>query len=121
MILNSFLLFLDEAPSQSLVVAGTNHHRLLDRSLFRPFDMIATYGPPTSEQAVHVMCRRLAGMDTGALRWDVVTESASGLSHAELVKAAESAAKRAILAGRDTVDEALLLEALNERHASHQA
>ncbi|MFI1373727.1 AAA family ATPase [Streptomyces longwoodensis] len=41
-ILNSFLLFLDEAPSESLVVAGTNHHQLLDRALFRRFDMIAT-------------------------------------------------------------------------------
>lgn len=120
-ILNSFLLFLDEAPSESLVVAGTNHHQLLDRALFRRFDMIATYGPPTSEQAVHVMRRRLAGMDTGTLRWDAVTDSASGLSHAELVKAAESAAKHAILTGRDTVDETLLLEALTERHASHHA
>lgn len=67
------------------------------------------------------MRRRLAGMDTGTLRWDAVTDSASGLSHAELVKAAESAAKRAILTGRDTVDETLLLEALTERHASHHA
>ncbi|MFJ8756620.1 AAA family ATPase [Streptomyces cyaneofuscatus] len=41
-ILNSFLLFLDETPSESLVVAGTNHHQLLDQALFRRFDMIAT-------------------------------------------------------------------------------
>ncbi|MEU8521674.1 ATP-binding protein [Streptomyces sp. NPDC048577] len=67
-ILNSFLLFLDEAPSESLVVAGTNHHQLLDRALFRRFDMVATYGPPTPEQAVAVMRRRLAGMDTSTVR-----------------------------------------------------
>ncbi|NMO35417.1 AAA family ATPase [Streptomyces sp. GMY01] len=120
-ILNSFLLFLDEAPSESLVVAGTNHHQLLDRALFRRFDMVATYGPPTPEQAVQVMRRRLAGMDTSTVRWDAVTDSASGLSHAELVKAAEAAAKRAILADQDVVDEPLLLEALTERHASRHA
>lgn len=118
-ILNSFLLFLDEAPSESLVVAGTNHHQLLDRALFRRFDMIATYGPPTPEQAVQVLRRRLAGMDTSTVRWGAVTDSASGLSHAELVKAAEAAAKRAILADRDVMDEQLLLEALAERHAAH--
>ncbi|MFJ8756618.1 hypothetical protein [Streptomyces cyaneofuscatus] len=50
-----------------------------------------------------------------------MTERASGLSHAELVKAAEAAAERAILADRDVVDEQLLLEALTERHASHHA
>ncbi|MEV6958696.1 AAA family ATPase [Streptomyces sp. NPDC051207] len=120
-ILNSFLLFLDEAPSESLVVAGTNHHQLLDRALFRRFDMIATYGPPTPDQAMQVMRRRLAGMDTSTVRWDAVTDSASGLSHAELVKAAEAAAKRAILAGQDVVDEQLLLEALTERHSSRHA
>ncbi|MEV0916392.1 ATP-binding protein [Streptomyces sp. NPDC049967] len=120
-ILNSFLLFLDEAPSESLVVAGTNHHQLLDQALFRRFDMIATYGPPTGKEAVQVLQRRLVGMDTSTLRWGLVTERASGLSHAELVKAAEAAAKRAILADRDVVDEQLLLEALSERHASHHA
>lgn len=60
-------------------------------------------------------------MDVGTVRWGAVTDSASGLSHAELVKAAEAAAKRAILAGRDVVDEQLLLEALSERHASYHA
>ncbi|MFD5884525.1 AAA family ATPase [Streptomyces sp. NPDC060334] len=120
-ILNSFLLFLDEAPSESLVVAGTNHDQLLDRALFRRFDMVATYGPPTPEQAVQVMRRRLAGMDISTVRWGTVTDSASGLSHAELVKAAESAAKRAILADQDVVDEHLLLEALSERRASRHA
>ncbi|WP_409474848.1 AAA family ATPase [Streptomyces sp. HC307] len=31
-ILNSFVLFLDEAPSESLVVAGTHHHQLLEKA-----------------------------------------------------------------------------------------
>jgi AAA+ superfamily predicted ATPase len=83
--------------------------------------MIATYGFPTGEEAVQVLQRRLAGMDTSTLRWGLVTKRASGLSHAELVKAAEAAAKRAILADRDVVDEQLLLEALSERHATHHA
>lgn len=38
-------------------------------------------------------------MDASTVRWDAVTDSASGLSHAELVKAAEAAAKP--LHGRD--------------------
>ncbi len=98
-ILNSFLQFLDEAPSESLVVASTNHHEILDRALFRRFDLVLPYEPPTPEQAVEVMRRRLNGMDTSTVRWPAVSERVSGLSHAELVKAAESAAKQAILGG----------------------
>lgn len=120
-ILNSFLLFLDEAPSESLVVAATNHHEILDRALFRRFDLVIPYEPPTSEQAVEVMRRRLAGMDTSTVRWPSVTERVAGLSHAELVKAAESAAKQAILGGADMIDDRLLLNALAERHALHHA
>lgn len=120
-ILNSFLLFLDEAPSESLVVAATNHHEILDRALFRRFDLVIPYAPPTPDQAVAVMRRRLAGMDTSAVRWSSVTERVAGLSHAELVKAAESAAKQAILGGADMIDDRLLLNALGERHALHHA
>jgi SpoVK/Ycf46/Vps4 family AAA+-type ATPase len=120
-ILNSFLLFLDEAPSESLVVAATNHHEILDRALFRRFDLVIPYETPTPEQAVEVMRRRLAGMDTSAVRWPSVTERVVGLSHAELVKAAESAAKKAILGGADVIDDRLLLDALSERHALHHA
>ncbi|MFL1901127.1 AAA family ATPase [Streptomyces tauricus] len=120
-ILNSFLLFLDEAPSESLVVAATNHHEILDRALFRRFDLVIAYEAPTPEQAVEVMRRRLAGMDTSTVRWPSVTERVAGLSHAELVKAAESAAKQAILGGADVIDDRLLLNALSERHALHHA
>jgi hypothetical protein len=51
----------------------------------------------------------------------VCTERVAGLSHAELVKAAESAAKQAILGGADVIDDRLLLDALGERRALHYA
>ena len=38
-ILNSFLLFLESAGPQSIVVAPTNHKSILDRALFRRFDL----------------------------------------------------------------------------------
>ncbi|WP_035841583.1 AAA family ATPase [Kitasatospora azatica] len=120
-ILNSFLLFLDEAPSESLVIAATNHRQLLDRALFRRFDLVVHYAPPSEEQAIEVLQRRLTGMNTAAVRWSDLTGKVDQLSHAELVKAAESAAKRAILGGDDMIDERLLIDALDERHALRHA
>jgi hypothetical protein len=53
------------------------------------------------------------------IRWASVRKSADGMSHAELVKAAETAAKRTLLAGSDRVAAATMVEALEERsHAS---
>ena len=43
-ILNSFLLFLESAGPQSIVAAPTNHKSILDRALFRRFDLVRTIG-----------------------------------------------------------------------------
>ena len=42
-VLNSFLQFLENDASTSLIVAATNHPKLLDRALFRRFDSVVEY------------------------------------------------------------------------------
>ena len=44
-VLNSFLQFLEEEDSLSLLVAATNHVELLDRALFRRFDDVLRFRP----------------------------------------------------------------------------
>lgn len=117
-ILNSFLVFLEQASPESIVVAATNHRAILDKALFRRFDMVINYRQPTPDEAVTVLKARLGSMGKG-IRWASVRKSADGMSHAELVKAAETAAKRTLLAGDDRVAAVTLVEALDERsHAS---
>lgn len=117
-ILNSFLVFLEQASPESIVVAATNHRAILDKALFRRFDMVINYRQPTQDEAVTVLKARLGSMGKG-IRWTSVRNSADGMSHAELVKAAETAAKRTLLAGDDRVAVATLVEALEGRsHAS---
>jgi SpoVK/Ycf46/Vps4 family AAA+-type ATPase len=119
-ILNSFLVFLEQASSESLVIAATNHPSILDRALFRRFDMVVGYERPTPDEAVAVMKARLGPLGRG-IRWATVRDLAAGLSHAELVKAAESAAKRSLLAGDDHVTATTLVDALTERSDSASA
>ena len=45
-ILNSFLVFLEQASPESIVVAATNHRTILDKALFRRFDVVLTYHLP---------------------------------------------------------------------------
>lgn len=117
-ILNSFLLFLDEAQPESLVVAATNHVKLLDRALFRRFDSVIAYSGPSEEEAITVLRRRLASMDTHNIDWGQVAAQVPELSHAELVRAAEAAAKNVILAGGDRLDTSTLIAALGARRAA---
>ncbi|MGA9041340.1 MAG: ATP-binding protein [Terriglobales bacterium] len=96
-ILNSFLQFMEQDQSESLIVATTNHEELLDRALFRRFDVILRYDLPSPELAVSAIKGRLHGFDTSNVSWSEVATAASGLSHAEIIGAAEDAARNAIL------------------------
>jgi SpoVK/Ycf46/Vps4 family AAA+-type ATPase len=114
-ILNSFLVFLDQAGAESIVVAATNHREILDRALFRRFDMVIHYGLPDPDEARAVVKARLGPLGR-RLRWTkALTEATEGLSHADLVKAAEAAAKQSLLDGRERVEWQDLTRALEAR------
>lgn len=116
-ILNSFLVFLENNSSESLIIAATNHRAILDKALFRRFDMVLDYALPDAKQAAAVMRGRLGSIAKG-VRWPALTDQMVGLSHADLVRAAESAAKSVILAGGDSVTIDDIRVALKSRQAA---
>ena len=116
-VLNSFLQFLEQDQSDSLLVAATNHPQLLDRAIFRRFDSVIDYPLPTPAVGRAVIRNRLATVRLGRINWAQVDRATTGLSHGEITLAAESAAKDAILAGEERVGTARLVSALNERHS----
>ncbi|WP_265520814.1 AAA family ATPase [Oerskovia flava] len=113
-ILNSFLVFLEQASPESIVVAATNHRSILDRALFRRFDAVLTYDLPDPRQAVSVIRSRLGSLATG-LSLARLSGATLGLSHADLVKAAEAAAKSALMRGAASVTRDDLTAALTLR------
>lgn len=114
-VLNSFLQFLELDDSDSLVVGATNHVALLDQALFRRFDAVFEYELPTPGVAVEVMRARLAPVDSSAVDWGAAAAHADGLSHAELTRACEQAAKDALLRNTTALDTRGLVTALDER------
>lgn len=116
-VLNSFLQFLEEDQGGSLLVAATNHPQLLDRALFRRFDVVIEYPLPTPEVVRGLIKNRLASVKLGKLSWPSIQKAADGLSHGEVTAAAERAAKDAILAGHDAVQSTDLVAALRDRTA----
>ncbi|NDR54114.1 ATP-binding protein [Actinomyces sp. 565] len=116
-ILNSFLVFLEGASAESIIIAATNHRAILDRALFRRFDAVLTYSLPSSKQAQTVIRKRLGSLVKG-VSLSGLGSCSEGLSHADLVKAAESAAKSALMRGDATVTRADLESALTVRRSA---
>ena len=114
-VLNSFLQFLEQDDSQGLIIAATNHAELLDKALFRRFDDVIEYGLPDVALINRIFKNRLAAFDTKALVWDELSEAAMGLSPAEIVRAAENAAKSVLLAGGKSIVSSELVASIVER------
>jgi len=114
-VLNSFLQFLEKDNGESIIIAATNHVELLDPALFRRFDDVIEYALPNEFVVQRIIEVRFATFRLEKLNWSTILKKAKGLSHAELVKACDDAAKNAVLKNRDVITQQDLLSALTER------
>ena len=120
-VLNSFLQFLEQDQSRSLVVAATNHVESLDAALFRRFDAVIDYDQPSPELAETVVRNRLATFELEGLDWSAIRERCEGLSYAELASACDVAAKDVVLDDATIITTELLLAALSERRSARRS
>jgi len=118
-VLNSFLQFLERDDSQSIVVAATNFVGMLDDALFRRFDDVIRYELPNPAMVRALVENRLSSFDLTRLNWSDATRVAKGLSHAEVSRACDEAAKEAVLSNQKRIESQLLQRALRTRSAMH--
>jgi len=97
-VLNSFLQFLEQDDSDSVIIAATNHVGKLDPALFRRFDDVVRYELPSPDLATKLILNRLGIFGVEDLDWESILAAATGLSYAELSRACDDAAKKVILA-----------------------
>lgn len=116
-VLNSFLQFLDEDTGPSIIIATTNLPGILDRAVLRRFDLVLPYEMPDAAAIREAIERRLIGFKIGRIAWKKVTDSALSLSTADVVAAAEDAARRAVLADIEKIATQDLMNALERRRS----
>ncbi len=117
-VLNSFLQFLEQDDSDSMIIGATNYVAMLDEALFRRFDDVIHYGRPDAEQVDQLIRNRLQSLLAKRLSWKQLREAALGLSHAEIGRACDDAAKDYILNERKQIDTAMMVAVLKERRRS---
>ncbi|KHE93646.1 ATP-dependent zinc metalloprotease FtsH [Candidatus Brocadiaceae bacterium S225] len=116
-VLNSFLQFLEQDDSDSVIVAATNYKKLLDPALFRRFDDVLNYDLPTQCQVKALVENKLAHFHLSMpdKAWKKIEEVSNGLSHAEITRACEDAAKWMVLEGKDSVSSQNIVDMLEDR------
>jgi len=114
-VLNSFLQMIEQDQSHSLIIAATNHADILDHALFRRFDDVLHYDLPDDSHIAALLRSRLSNFAKKRISWKKLSESASGLSYAEIAKVAEEVMKEALIQERETITESDVCQALLER------
>lgn len=118
-VLNSFLQFIEQHSSDSVIVAATNSPKLLDKALFRRFDDVMYYEQPTDDERKHLIANVLGTYLHPRLVWKKIVSESKDLSHAEIDQACRDSIKNAILTEQSKVDTTSLLNTLKERLGAH--
>ncbi|BAF72046.1 AAA family ATPase [Sulfurovum sp. NBC37-1] len=118
-VLNAFLQFIEQDTSDSLIIAATNHPKLLDHALFRRFDDVLYYDYPEEEERKNLIENILGTFKAIRFEWKSVLKKSEGLSHAEIDHACRDAIKHIILSDQTKVNATLLLQMIKERKKNH--
>ena len=113
-ILNSFLQFIEQDTSESIIIAATNNQKLLDQALFRRFDDVLHYSLPTKNEICKLFKYKLSVFQKNFTPSDKLIDSSLSLSHAELIRVCDDAIKDSILQDRN-ITQSQLLKLINER------
>lgn len=111
-VVNSFLQMIDAYRGSSLLIAATNHERMLDRALWRRFDEVLFFEKPNLEQIRQLLAVKLRGV-----RYDLpITDPGflnrfTGFTHASIERILIRAIKAMALKGRLFLTSDLLEEA----------
>lgn len=113
--LNSILQMLDEDDGDALIIAATNHPELLDPAMFRRFDSTIEYGLLPIERISEVFLKALKPFNLKQVRWNEIKAIATGMSQADMIRAAEDAARTAVIKNNAIVTTCILATAIQER------
>ncbi len=99
-ILNSFLQFIEQDCSDSIIIAATNNSKLLDRALFRRFDDVLHYSMPSNNEIKRLYEYKLGIYQPDFIASKELIDKSNLLSHAEIIRVCDDAIKSSILSDK---------------------
>lgn len=120
-VVNAVLQMIDAYANRSVLIAATNHEFILDTAIWRRFEEVFHFSPPTVEQLHCLLEMKLRGVrrdfDPRTTR---ITSRFKGLSHADVERVLRHAIKEMILQGQEFLQISHLENALRRERARNQ-
>lgn len=100
-VVNSLIQNIDSFSNESILIAATNHHQLLDKAIWRRFDKILMLDYPESNVRVQLIKEFLSSMENDfqndSKKINILVTLLEGVSHAEIKSVINNAIKKCIL------------------------
>ena len=100
-VVNSLIQNIDEFSEDSILIAATNHHKLLDPAVWRRFNFVVALEKPQLEEVNLLLLNILEGKETNFLsnpkKFNLVVNALYGLSHADIKTIVTNALRSAVL------------------------
>jgi SpoVK/Ycf46/Vps4 family AAA+-type ATPase len=123
-VINSLLQNIDEFTQNNILIAATNHHELLDKAIWRRFNLIVEVNKPAAEEITHLLELYFKTVDNDFIqapkKLEVITQSFSGLSHADIKTVCYNAISKSIINKKKHVqNEDILAQLFLFKHNNH--
>jgi len=116
-VVNNFMQMLDDYTGESLLIATTNHHHLLDPGLWRRFDEILFFNLPDANQRCELLKKYLRVLDrTNDISLETLAAKTQDFSAADIARVCREALKKTILEDKKKVGLPQLDWAINEQN-----
>jgi SpoVK/Ycf46/Vps4 family AAA+-type ATPase len=118
-VVSTLLLEVDSLPSHVIVIAASNHPDLLDKAVWRRFQVRVELPPPTHVAIVAWLARTLVDLPVPGSTWDDAATKLVDSSYAEVAEFTADVRRRLVLAGPDASAKGVIAARLRqwtERH-----
>lgn len=100
-VVNSLIQNIDELSSDSILIAATNHHELLDPAIWRRFSRVITLEKPQTQEVIKLLNLYLSNFNNGVLdnakKVEQLGMAFQGFSHSDIKTTVNNAIKEAII------------------------
>ncbi len=103
-VVTSFLQLMDADKSNSVIISATNYEEILDRAIFRRFDLALSFQYPSAEQLAQLIRLHLGTFRISDDVVDEVSRRTTELSFADAARACDNAIKTMVLDRRRNLD-----------------
>jgi len=106
-VVNSLLQNIDDFSQNSILIAATNHHELLDPAVWRRFSKIITLEKPDRDEITLLLKSFIKNSKSNVIenekKLELVAVSFEGISHADVKTVVNNAIKKSIINKKETL------------------